>query len=64
MGIIKGSGFRGQESGVREDNRHNSLVEVEKGIKIIPGANTIITTLDKVVNWGRKNSIWPMTFGL
>lgn len=41
-----------------------SLIEVEEGIKIIPGANTIITTLDKVVNWGRKSALWPMTFGL
>jgi NADH-quinone oxidoreductase subunit B len=24
----------------------------------------ITTTVDKAVNWGRKNSIWPMTFGL
>jgi NADH-quinone oxidoreductase subunit B len=24
----------------------------------------LFTTLDKAVNWGRKNSIWPMTFGL
>jgi NADH-quinone oxidoreductase subunit B len=24
----------------------------------------IFTTLDKAVNWARKNSIWPMTFGL
>ena len=39
-------------------------VEVEKDIKIIPAANTIITTLDKIVNWGRKSSIWPMSFGL
>jgi NADH-quinone oxidoreductase subunit B len=24
----------------------------------------VLTTLDKAVNWARKSSIWPMTFGL
>ncbi len=24
----------------------------------------LFTTLDKAVNWARKNSLWPMTFGL
>src|SRR5213595_3166484 len=24
----------------------------------------LMTTLDKAINWARRNSIWPMTFGL
>eukprot|EP00455_Lapot_gusevi_P026445 TRINITY_DN278_c0_g1_i5.p1 TRINITY_DN278_c0_g1~~TRINITY_DN278_c0_g1_i5.p1 ORF type:complete len:207 (+),score=63.46 TRINITY_DN278_c0_g1_i5:59-679(+) len=24
----------------------------------------VVTTVDKVVNWGRVSSLWPMTFGL
>jgi len=29
-----------------------------------PSDGIVLTTLDKAINWGRKNSIWPMTFGL
>lgn len=41
-----------------------SVVQVEEGLRVIPGANTIIATIDKIVNWGRISSLWPMTFGL
>jgi NADH-quinone oxidoreductase subunit B len=27
-------------------------------------SNVSITTLDKIYNWGRRSSIWPMMFGL
>jgi len=29
-----------------------------------PPEGIILTSLDNVINWMRKNSIWPMTFGL
>ena len=27
-------------------------------------SGVMMTTVDSVINWGRKNSIWPMAFGL
>ncbi|MBC7925778.1 MAG: NADH-quinone oxidoreductase subunit B [Bryobacteraceae bacterium] len=34
--------------------------EVGQGV----GDGILITTMDFAINWARKNSIWPMTFGL
>ena len=67
MGKIKSDELRVMSDELVNSSRDTddaALIEVEKGIKIIPGASTIITTLDKLINWGRKSSIWPMTFGL
>jgi NADH-quinone oxidoreductase subunit B len=34
------------------------------GIEEYLGDNILTASLDKVVNWARKSSIWPATFGL
>lgn len=45
------------------DTSTTGLIQVDEHTKILP-PNIIITTLDKIVNWGRLSSIWPTTFGL
>ncbi len=34
------------------------------GVETILGSTVITTQLNKFVNWARKNSVWPATFGL
>jgi len=34
------------------------------GIESKLGDNILTTTLENIVNWARKNAIWPVTFGL
>jgi NADH-quinone oxidoreductase subunit B len=40
------------------------MVEIAEGVKALPEANIIITSIDKLANWARQGSMWPMSFGL
>ncbi|MFA6092823.1 MAG: NADH-quinone oxidoreductase subunit B family protein [Elusimicrobiota bacterium] len=31
---------------------------------VLPGGSGILTTADAFINWSRKSSVWPVTFGL
>ena len=43
----------------------SSVLEKLPGIVLnMPGGKLVISTVDSVINWSRKSSIWPMTFGL
>ncbi len=54
------------------EQSYGSYVTTENGKKVVKeltfGSPTpegvVLTTLDSAVNWMRKNSIWPLTFGL
>jgi NADH-quinone oxidoreductase subunit B len=41
-----------------KDFKDNETLEIFKET----GGNFLLTTLDNLVNWGRSNSIWPLTF--
>ncbi len=38
--------------------------EPTSGLDAVLGNNIIMSTVDDIVNWMRKGSVWPMTFGL
>lgn len=40
-----------------EFNDNEALGELRKG-----GSNVFVTSIDAVINWGRSNSMWPLTF--
>ena len=41
-----------------DDFKDNETLEIFKK----SGGNILLTTVDGIINWGRSNSIWPLTF--
>jgi len=42
-----------------------AIVEKISGIvEKFPGGGLLLTPIEFFINWGRKNSLWPLTFGL
>lgn len=50
------------ENFVGAQNTPTRVQQVAFGTEVPEGI--ILTQLDKAVNWARKSSVWPMTFGL
>jgi hypothetical protein len=35
-----------------------------EGLPAVQGVEFVLTGMDRLANWARKSSMWPMTFGL
>ena len=47
------------------DDKHSAVFEsVTEGIHNFPGGFVLTTGVDAFLNWARKSSVWPVTFGL
>ena len=45
---------------MKRENINNTKYDIPPDLQ----AQVAITTLDKIYNWGRRSSIWPLMFGL
>ncbi len=49
-----------------EVKQQNSQIPADFPGEVIPGGNggnIVVTSFDKIINWSRSNSLWPLTFG-
>src|SRR5437879_12899540 len=47
-----------------DGRRKVTLDRPEDLTKVLQNEGIILSQLDKAVNWARKNSLWPLAFGL
>jgi NADH-quinone oxidoreductase subunit B len=43
---------------------NNQLARTYRGLDVPDGGNILLTTVSKLIDWGRSQSLWPATFGL
>jgi NADH-quinone oxidoreductase subunit B len=53
-----------RQSRPTDDKHSQALTELAETIHQFPGGWIVTTTVEKVLNWARQSSIWPVTFGL
>ena len=46
------------------DKHSSAFVALTEGIHSFPGGVLVTTVADTFINWARKSSVWPVTFGL
>jgi len=56
-----------EEGGRIQDLKDTSLTPLAEPLLEVPddiGHNVVVTSVDALLNWGRRSAVWPLAFGL